>query len=41
VRPLHQALDRSPRYMSHLHLPDKLIGLLDTSAVGADIRPPL
>ena len=27
----------SPRYMRHLHLPDKVIGWLDTAAVRAEI----
>jgi ATP-dependent Clp protease ATP-binding subunit ClpA len=31
------ALDLSPRYMRHLHLPDKVIGWLDTAAVRAEI----
>ena len=31
---IETALDMSPRYMRHLHLPDKVIGWLDT-AVGA------
>jgi ATP-dependent Clp protease ATP-binding subunit ClpA len=31
------ALDMSPRYMRHLHLPDKVIGWLDTAAVRAEI----
>src|SRR5204862_4080252 len=30
-------LDLSPRYMRHLHLPDKVIGWLDTAAVRAEI----
>jgi len=31
------ALDMSPRYMRHLHLPDKVIGWLDTAAVRAEM----
>jgi ATP-dependent Clp protease ATP-binding subunit ClpA len=31
------ALDMSPRYMRHLHLPDKVIGWLDTASVRAEI----
>src|SRR4051794_18215603 len=31
------ALEMSPRYMRHLHLPDKAIGWLDTAAVRAEI----
>jgi ATP-dependent Clp protease ATP-binding subunit ClpA len=31
------ALELSPRYMRHLHLPDKAIGWLDTAAVRAEI----
>src|SRR5262249_27471330 len=31
------ALDLAPRYMRHLHLPDKVIGWLDTAAVRAEI----
>ncbi|MCC7416460.1 MAG: ATP-dependent Clp protease ATP-binding subunit [Acidobacteria bacterium] len=31
------ALELSPRYMRHLHLPDKVIGWLDTAAVRAEI----
>ncbi|MEO8259639.1 MAG: ATP-dependent Clp protease ATP-binding subunit [Acidobacteriota bacterium] len=34
---LDTALDMSPRYMRHLHLPDKVIGWLDTAAVRAEI----
>src|SRR5687767_10823640 len=34
---LETALDMSPRYMRHLHLPDKVIGWLDTAAVRAEI----
>ncbi len=34
---LEAALDLSPRYMRHLHLPDKVIGWLDTAAVRAEI----
>jgi ATP-dependent Clp protease ATP-binding subunit ClpC len=31
------ALEMSPRYMRHLHLPDKVIGWLDTAAVRAEM----
>jgi len=31
------ALEMAPRYMRHLHLPDKVIGWLDTAAVRAEI----
>src|SRR5262245_15860388 len=31
------ALDLAPRYMRHLHLPDKVIGWLDTASVRAEI----
>jgi ATP-dependent Clp protease ATP-binding subunit ClpC len=34
---LEAALEMSPRYMRHLHLPDKVIGWLDTAAVRAEI----
>jgi ATP-dependent Clp protease ATP-binding subunit ClpC len=34
---IETALDLSPRYMRHLHLPDKVIGWLDTAAVRAAI----
>ena len=34
---LETALEMSPRYMRHLHLPDKVIGWLDTAAVRAEI----
>jgi len=34
---LDTALELSPRYMRHLHLPDKVIGWLDTAAVRAEI----
>jgi ATP-dependent Clp protease ATP-binding subunit ClpA len=34
---LEAALELSPRYMRHLHLPDKAIGWLDTAAVRAEI----
>ena len=34
---LEMALDLSPRYMRHLHLPDKVIGWLDTVAVQAEM----
>src|SRR5207248_2043845 len=35
---LEAALELSPRYMRHLHLPDKVIGWLDTAAVRAEIE---
>ena len=34
---IETALDMSPRYMRHLHLPDKVIGWLDTAAVRAEM----
>ncbi len=34
---IETALEMSPRYMRHLHLPDKAIGWLDTAAVRAEI----
>lgn len=34
---LETALEMSPRYMRHLHLPDKVIGWMDTAAVRAEI----
>jgi ATP-dependent Clp protease ATP-binding subunit ClpA len=34
---IEMALDMSPRYMRHLHLPDKVIGWLDTASVRAEI----
>ena len=34
---LDAALEMSPRYMRNLHLPDKVIGWLDTAAVRAEI----
>jgi ATP-dependent Clp protease ATP-binding subunit ClpA len=34
---LETALEMSPRYMRHLHLPDKVIGWLDTAAVRVEI----
>jgi ATP-dependent Clp protease ATP-binding subunit ClpA len=34
---LDAALEMSPRYMRHLHLPDKVIGWLDTAAVRAEM----
>jgi ATP-dependent Clp protease ATP-binding subunit ClpA len=34
---LETALEMSPRYMRHLHLPDKVIGWLDTACVRAEI----
>src|SRR5207249_12194623 len=33
---LDAALELSPRYMRHLHLPEKVIGWLDTAAVRAE-----
>ena len=37
TRRIETALEMSPRYMRHLHLPDKVIGWLDTAAVRAEI----
>ncbi|HEY5617711.1 MAG TPA: ATP-dependent Clp protease ATP-binding subunit [Vicinamibacterales bacterium] len=34
---IETALDLSPRYMRHLHLPDKVVGWLDTAAVRAEM----
>ena len=34
---IETALEMSPRYMRHLHLPDKVIGWLDTAAVRSEI----
>jgi ATP-dependent Clp protease ATP-binding subunit ClpA len=34
---LDTALEMSPRYMRHLHLPDKVIGWLDTASVRAEM----
>ncbi|HKT82029.1 MAG TPA: ATP-dependent Clp protease ATP-binding subunit [Vicinamibacterales bacterium] len=34
---LETALEMAPRYMRHLHLPDKVIGWLDTASVRAEI----
>jgi len=34
---LETAIELSPRYMRHLHMPDKVIGWLDTAAVRAEI----
>jgi ATP-dependent Clp protease ATP-binding subunit ClpA len=34
---IEMALDMSPRYMRHLHLPDKVIGWLDTASVRAEM----
>jgi ATP-dependent Clp protease ATP-binding subunit ClpA len=34
---INAALDLSPRYLRNLHLPDKVIGWLDTAAVRAEI----
>jgi ATP-dependent Clp protease ATP-binding subunit ClpA len=38
---IETALEMSPRYQRHLHLPDKVIGWLDTAAVRAEIDRPL
>ena len=38
---IETALELSPRYMRHLHLPDKVIGWLDTAAVRAEIESAL
>ena len=35
---IETALEMSPRYQRHLHLPDKVIGWLDTAAVRAEIE---
>jgi ATP-dependent Clp protease ATP-binding subunit ClpA len=35
---IETAIDLSPRYQRHLHLPDKVIGWLDTAAVRAEIE---
>ena len=35
---IETALDMSPRYIRHLHLPDKVIGWLDTASVRAEIE---
>jgi len=35
---IEAALEMSPRYMRHLHLPDKVIGWLDTASVRAEIE---
>jgi len=35
---IETALEMSPRYMRHLHLPDKVIGWLDTASVRAEIE---
>ena len=35
---IEMALDMAPRYMRHLHLPDKAIGWLDTAAVRAEMN---
>ena len=35
---IESALEMSPRYQRHLHLPDKVIGWLDTAAVRAEIN---
>jgi ATP-dependent Clp protease ATP-binding subunit ClpA len=35
---IEMALEMSPRYMRHLHLPDKVIGWLDTASVRAEIE---
>ena len=34
---IETAIEMAPRYMRHLHLPDKVIGWLDTAAVRAEI----
>ncbi len=34
---LDTALELSPRYLRHLHLPDKVIGWLDTAAVATEV----
>ncbi len=34
---IETALEMSPRYMRHLHLPDKVIGWLDTASVRAEM----
>jgi ATP-dependent Clp protease ATP-binding subunit ClpC len=34
---IETALDMAPRYLRHLHLPDKVIGWLDTAAVRVEI----
>ncbi len=34
---IETALEMSPRYMRHLHLPDKVIGWLDTASVKAEM----
>ena len=34
---IDMALEMAPRYMRHLHLPDKVIGWLDTASVRAEI----
>jgi ATP-dependent Clp protease ATP-binding subunit ClpC len=34
---IEQAIEMAPRYMRHLHLPDKVIGWLDTAAVRSEI----
>jgi ATP-dependent Clp protease ATP-binding subunit ClpC len=34
---IETALEMAPRYMRHLHLPDKVIGWLDTASVRAEI----
>jgi len=34
---IEASLDLAPRYMRHLHMPDKVIGWLDTAAVRAEI----
>ncbi len=35
---IDMALEMAPRYMRHLHLPDKVIGWLDTASVRAEIE---
>jgi ATP-dependent Clp protease ATP-binding subunit ClpA len=35
---IETALEMSPRYMRHLHLPDKVVGWLDTAAVRTEMQ---
>ena len=35
---IETALEMSPRYVRHLHLPDKVVGWLDTAAVRAEMQ---
>ncbi|MDH3529159.1 MAG: ATP-dependent Clp protease ATP-binding subunit, partial [Acidobacteriota bacterium] len=37
---INMALEMSPRYIRHLHLPDKAIGWLDTASVKVEINEP-